>query len=222
LEDSTFTSKDVIALSTDMVFVKAESKKDTVTRDQYEIAGFPTVILMKSSGEEIDRIYGYLPAGEFVSTIQSYLQGKETLEDIENRFQKDTTDVELAFKLAEKNEGRRKYDEAVWYYQKVVDLDPENKKEKSQDALFNVAWLKLRMKDYEKAVDGFKSFLEKFPKSEMAEDAERYIPYTYAQAGDTGKALELYQKFLMDHPNSQDTTWVREKIKDLKSEGSTD
>ncbi|MFQ6032061.1 MAG: tetratricopeptide repeat protein [Candidatus Zixiibacteriota bacterium] len=222
MEDSTFTNKDVIALSKDMIFVKAEAKEDTALRDQYEIAGFPTVILMKSSGEEIDRIYGYLPPKEFLSTIQSYLQGKETLEDIENRFQTDPTDVELAFKLADKYEARRRYDQAVSYYQKVVDLDPEDKKGKSQDALFNLAWLEIRKKDYLKAVDAFKNFLEKYPKSEMAEDAERFIPYSYAKTGDTTKALELYQRFLTNHPDSKDTSWVKKKIKELKRDGATD
>ena len=222
MEDSTFTSKDVIALSPDIIFVKAEAKKDTVTADQYKIVGFPTIILMNSSGEEIDRIYGYLPHEEFVSTIQSYLQGKETLEDLKNRFQADSTDVELAFKLAEKYEGRRGYEEAASYYQKVVDLDPENKKEKSQDALFNLAWLELRKKDYLKAVDAFKNFLEEYPRAEMAEDAERLIPYSFAKAGDTTNALELYQKFLIDHPDSKDTSWVKDKIKELKKEGATE
>jgi tetratricopeptide (TPR) repeat protein len=222
LEDSTFTSKDVIALSKDMIFVKVEAKKDSAIREQYKIAGFPTVILMQSSGEEIDRIYGYLPDSEFVSTIQAYLQGKETLEDMKNRFQADSTDVELATKLADKYESRRRYDEALLCYQKVVALDPENKNGKSKDALFNLAWLEIRRKDYLKAADGFKNFLEKYPKDEMAEEAERYIPYSYAQAGDSTKALELYQKFLIDHPSSADTGWVKEKIKQLKHEGSTD
>ncbi len=141
LEDSTFAHPDVITLSKDMIFVRAEVKEDSALRDQYQIAGFPTVILMKSSGEEIDRIYGYLPPEEFVSSIQSYLQGNETLEDIKNRFQADSTDVELAFKLAEKYEARRRYDKAMMHYQKVVDLDPEDEKGKSQDALYNIAWL---------------------------------------------------------------------------------
>jgi len=222
LEDSTFTSKDVIALSKEMIFVKAEAKKDTAVGDQYEIAGFPTVILMKSSGEEIDRIYGYLPPAEFVSTIRSYLQGKEILEDIENRFQADSTDVELTFKLADKYEARRKYDQAALYYQKVVALDPEDKKGKSQDAMMNLAWLEMRRKEYLKAVDAFGNFLEKYPESEMIEDAERFIPYSYAKAGDTTKALNLYEKFLKDYPSSEDTSWVRKKIGELKKEGAED
>jgi tetratricopeptide (TPR) repeat protein len=222
LEDSTFTNKDVIALSEDMIFVKAEAKKDTTMGSQYKIAGFPTVIFMKSSGEEIDRIYGYLPPDDFVTTIKNYLQGKETLGDMKNRFQADSTDVELAFKLADKYEARRGYDEAFYYYQKVVDLDPEDKKGKSQDALFNIAWLEIRKKDYPEAIDAFKRFLEKYPESAMAEDAEMYIPYSYAKAGDTTKALELYEKFLIDHPDSKDTSWVKEKIGELKKEGSAD
>jgi len=126
----------------------------------------------------------------------------------------------LAFRLADKFEGRRMYEEASSYYSKVVDLDPEDEKGNSANALFNIAWLKLRKKEYLKAVDAFKYFLQKFPKSEMETVAERYIPYCYAEAGDTTKALELYGKFLIQHPDSPDTGWVKDKIKELK--GSTD
>lgn len=138
LEDSTFTHQSVIDLAANMVFVKAEGKKDTVTRERYKIAGFPTVILMNSSGEEIDRIFGYLPPEKFVSTIQDYLQGKNTLEDLENRFEADPKDAELAFRLAEMYEGRRMYEEASSYYNKVVDLDPKDEKGNSDDALFGL------------------------------------------------------------------------------------
>lgn len=220
LEDSTFTHQSVIDLATNMVFVKAEAKKDTITRERYKIAGFPTVIFMNSSGEEIDRIYGYLPPEEFVSAIQDYLQGKNTLEDIEKRFEADPKDAELAFRLAEKLEGRRMYEEASSYYNTVVDLDPKDEKGNSDDALFSLAWLEVRKKEYLKGVDAFKYFLQKFPKSEMVTDAEVSIPGCYAKAGDTTKALKLYERFLTEHPDSPDTDWVKDKIKELK--GSTD
>ncbi len=216
LEDSTFTHPSVIQLAENIVFVKVEAKKDTLTGKQYKIAGFPTVTLMNSSGEEIDRIYGYLPPEEFVTTIQDYLQGKNTLADLEERFKADPEDADLAYRVAEKYEGRRMYEEAGSYYGKVVDLDPTNKMGNSDDALFNLAWLDLRNKDYQGAVDAFKYFLKKFPKSKMASDAEAYIPYCHAKAGDTTQALKLYEEFLTKHPDSPDTGWVKDKIKELK------
>jgi len=203
-----------------MVFVRAEAKEDTSLRNQYNIAGFPTIILMNSSGEEIDRIYGYVPPEEFVTTIQDYLKGKNTLDDLKKRFEANPEDAELAFRLAEKFEGRRMYDQARSYYTKVVDLDPENQQGNSDDALFNIAWLELRKKEYLKAVEAFKYFMQKFPQSEMAVDAEVYVPYCYAKAGDTTQALKLYEKFLKKHPDSPDTGWVKKKIRELK--GSTD
>jgi len=216
LEDSTFTAQNVINLSLNMVFVKTEAKKDTLARDKYNIAGFPTVILMNSSGEEIDRIYGYVMADTFVTIIEDYLQGINTLADVKRKFETSPQDVELAFRLADKYEGRRAYDSASLYYNKVVELDPEDQKGKSDDALYSLASLELRKKDYLKALDAFKYFSQKFPKSEMAVDAELYIPYCYAKSGDTTQALELYQKFLTQHPDSPDTEWVQDKIKELK------
>ncbi len=219
MEDSTFTDPKVIALSKSMVFVKVEAKKDTLTREKYKIAGFPTVILMNSSGDEIDRIYGYAPGEEFVATIRDYLEGRNTLDDLSRKFEADPKDAGLAFRLAEKYEGRQMYDQAGSYYQKVLQLDPEDEKGHSDDALMSLAWLEMRKKDYTKAIDTFKYFLQKFPQSEMAQDAEVYIPYSYAKAGDTTQALELYQKFLSAHPDSPDTDWVRGNISTLKGEG---
>jgi len=144
------------------------------------------------------------------------------LEDLEKRFEADPKDAEMAFRLAEKYEGRRMYEEAHTYYNKVVDLDPKDEKGNSDDALFSLAWLGMREKEYTKAVDAFKYFLQKFPQSEMANDAEAYIPYCHAKAGDTTKALQLYEKFLVQHPDSPDTGWVKDKIKELKGEASTD
>jgi tetratricopeptide (TPR) repeat protein len=216
LEDSTFTAQNVINLSKDIVFVRAEGKKDTVISDRYKIAGYPTVILMNSSGGEIDRIFGYVRPDTFVSIIEDYLQGINTLEDVQKRFEADSSNVELAFRLAEKYEGRRSYDSASLYYNKVIMLDPENEKGKSQDALFSLAWVQIRGKDYSKALETFKNFLQKFSKSEMALDAEIYIPYCYSKIGDTAQALELYQMFLTQHPDSPDTGWVKDKIKALE------
>ena len=201
-----------------MIFVKAEAKKDSLVRDHYKIAGYPTIILMKSSGEEIDRIYGYVPADTFVSIIGDYLKGINTLEDLQRRFEANPKDVDLAFRLADKYESRKAYDQAATYYQKVVELDTDNEKGKAADALYSLASLEIRKKDYPKALDAFKYFLQKFPKSEMALDAEEYIPYCYTKTGDTTKAIELYQAFLTQHPDSPDTDWVRNRIKDLKGE----
>ncbi|MGB8656226.1 MAG: outer membrane protein assembly factor BamD [Candidatus Zixiibacteriota bacterium] len=216
MEDSTFTDRKVIDLSANMVLVRAEAKKDSTIRDRYKIAGYPTIVLMKSSGEEIDRIFGYVPAAEFVTTIQDYLKGINTLEDVKKKFEADPKNVELAFRLAEKYEGREQYDDAGSYYQKVVEIDPDDQKGKSDDALFSLASLEMRKKDYLKAADAFKYFLQKYPKSDMISDAETYIPYCYAKAGDTAQALNLYEKFLVQHPDSPDTDWVKDRIKELK------
>lgn len=211
------THESVIQLAKSMIFVKAEAKKDTVVKERYQMAGYPTVIVMNSAGREIDRIYGYAPPDEFVSTIRDYLQGKNTLGDLEKKFAAEP-EAELAFRLAEKYEGRRMYEEAAKHYNKVIDLDPEDEKGNSDDALFGLAWLKVRETEYAEAVDAFKYFLQKFPESEMRAEAEAHIPDCYAKAGDTTKALELFAEFLVKYPDSPDTGWVRDKIKELKGE----
>jgi len=220
LDDSTFTDRDVIRLGLEFYFVKVNAIKDSSVANQYGVNAYPSVLLFNSKGEEIDRIVGYLPPREFLITVRSYFKGEGTLTDYENKLSKDTKNVELLYRVAEKYQDRGNYNKALFFYQTITLLDPKNTKGKTDSTIFNMGLASMKLKDYPTAVQRFSDLSKSFPKSGLLLDAEEYIPYAYAKSGDTTKALSLFQKLLEDHPDlsAGDKEWVETQIKNLRKE----
>jgi len=215
MDDSVFVDPNVIQLSAEMVFAKINAEEDTVTAKKYGVSGYPTIVLMKPDGEEIDRIYGYMPAPEFVNQINLYLEGKETLGDYLGRLQENPDDIEVNFTLAEKYEARSQYQKSASFYSKVLELDPQNESGKSDKALMNLGFSYYRQKEFQKAIDTNKEFLKRYPDSELKDDVIVYIPYFYAKWGKNEMALKLYSQYLKDYPEGGNVEWVNKQIEKL-------
>ena len=201
LADSTFTDTSLIRFSVDFVFFKTNAEKDTALAEKYKINGYPSVILTNPSGEEIDRVVGYANAPDFMQKIKSYLKGEGTLTDLENKLKKDTTNIELWFKVGEKYQERRRFEEALFNYNKVISLDPQDSTQKASEALFNMGLIFRKQKYYPEAIDKFQEILKRYPKSELSLDAEELISDAYVKMGDTTRAITLYKNILKDHPD---------------------
>jgi tetratricopeptide (TPR) repeat protein len=211
----------VIKLSLGFVFVTLDAKKDSSLVSQYGVNAYPTVILFKSTGEEIDRIVGYVPPREFLKTVKSYLRGEGTLTDLENRLRENPSNLSLLYQVGEKYQDRSKYEEALVHYQNIMSLDPENEGGKADEVLYRTAVIRRKQNDNQKAIETFEELLRRFPESERQLEAEEYIPYIYAQMGDSAEALRLYEKILVDHPDieKEEREWVEKQIKKLKEGG---
>ena len=60
LEDSTFTDSSVVDFSREFIWAKVDARADTQAARSFQVFGYPTVILLDPSGQEMDRIVGYL------------------------------------------------------------------------------------------------------------------------------------------------------------------
>jgi tetratricopeptide (TPR) repeat protein len=210
LADSTFTDPNFIKWSQKFVMVKVDAEEDSLNAKKYGAKSFPNVILLTAAGKEIDRIAGYAPTAEFIKTMDGYLKGEGTLEVLLTQFKKDTTNVELIYKIADKYEGKAKFDDAIVYYKKILTLQPNN-----DSVYFSTCYLLTRNGYYDEAIAEYHNFIKKFPQSKLKMDAELYIGYTYAQKGEKEKAIELYQQYLKNYPQSPDTGWVKKQIDKL-------
>jgi len=194
-----------------MVNVKVNAEKDTLTAQKYGIAGYPTIVLANSDGTEIDRIYGYLEPPDFIKAIQDYQVGKNTLADYLQRAEKEPT-MNLYYTIADKYVGRRKFTEAETFYNKILQGDPENKQGYADSALFSIGDMKNRAKDFNGSIAAFKEYMAKYPKAAGVADAELYIASCYNKLGSPDEAVKLYRQFLVNHPQSEDTTYAKKQI----------
>ncbi len=197
----TYRNDEVIALTQNLINVQVNAEKDTLLRKEYGIAGFPTVVLTKPDGAEIDRIYGYADPETFVTTINDYLNDRNTLADYLRRAQTEPT-MQLYSMIADKYTGRSDFDKAEEYYKKIITDDPENVQGYSDSALLSLADMEVRAKEYDKAIADFESFKTKFPNSPLAEDALLGKAKALRRAERFDDAIAAFKNFISTYPES--------------------
>jgi len=216
MDSATFTAPAVVGFAKDFVFVRFNGKEDTTLKKQLKVSGYPTTILFKPDGKEIDRLVGYFPPDSFIVEINNYLAGINTLDDYLRRLHGAPDDPSLNYTVGEKYSGRSDYEQARTYYARVIELDQDNQKDLADDATYQLAYLARKANDWYKAIAGFRTVIDDYPDSELLEDAEVYIPWLYAQAGDSTRAVKYYRKFLKRFPESEEVEWVKEQIEKIE------
>ncbi len=217
LEESSLNTSRFDNLKHKMIFTKLKAENETGWVAKYKVSDFPTLILLNSKGEEIDRIVGYLSSKELVNKLNNYLKGKETLTDFENKVKKDSLNAKINFKLAVKYQERSRWYEAEQFYRKVLELDPKNTRSRSDSSLFNLSILYIKKTDFDKALENLDQLKREFPKSSLVMSAELYRAFCYAKKGDKNKAIALYESFMKQYPKYPQAASVSEEIKRLKS-----
>jgi TolA-binding protein len=202
LDTVTYRHPDVVALADNIVFAKVNAEKDTMIAKQYGIAGYPTIVLTKPDGTEIDRIYGYREGPDFATIVHEYLAGKNTLDDILTRAEQNPS-ADLYYQIADKYVGRKQYDNAETYYRRILQTDPSNKEGYSDSAVFSMGDMKVREKEYAAAVAMFQSLIDTYPESDMVDDAAYNIAKTHRRAEKYDEAIATFSAFVTDYPESE-------------------
>lgn len=74
LDSDTYKDKEVLSLAGNLVCIKIDADKNKSIAQQYNVRGYPTILFLNSSGEELGRISGYLPARPFAQKMKSFLK----------------------------------------------------------------------------------------------------------------------------------------------------
>jgi thioredoxin-like negative regulator of GroEL len=221
LDTVTYVDSAVIAMADNMVFAKINAEVDTATAAKYSVNGYPTIVIARTDGTEIDRINGYLPADEFINEVHNYLNGIGTLDYY--LAAADTTDaVDIKMKIADKYYGRGDYENAGIYYQKVVDMDPGNEYGFTSDARMQMAHILRSEEKYDEAIKKYTSIMKDYKGTSNGDDAEIYIAIAYRQKGDTLKAIDAFKGFIKNHPESPDTSYALTQIEKLSNPEKTE
>ncbi|SYZ73847.1 conserved exported hypothetical protein [Candidatus Zixiibacteriota bacterium] len=217
LDTETYVDSAVIALSQNLVFTKINAEVDTVTAAKYMVRAYPTIVLMNNDGTEIDRIAGYLPAQDFIQTVDDYLHGINTLDYFLKKEADSGANIELNATIAQKYADRGMYPEAEQYLQKVLTADPDNAQKFGLEAMMSLGDIKMRDKKYDEAYTIFKNVMTKFATSDRAPEAHIYSAIVLARKGDTTAAIKAFESFIKTYPTSEDTAYAQKQIERLKN-----
>lgn len=218
LDANTYPDSLVVSLSAENIFVKINAEVDTTLADRYGISGYPTIIIAKPDGEEIDRIWGYLPPTDFYNQVQLYLQGRETLEDYLARLGDEPKNLEYLSMIGEKYASRSMYDSAAAYYERIVEIDSGNVDGYASKALASLHDTQSRAKDYKAALATCMRLMQLYPDSPESDDAAALLGYYTAKSGDDVEALKLYKGYLKMNPEGENAEWVKKRVAELEGE----
>ena len=206
------------ALTDRLVFAKTNGWEDTLAQKQWGVRAYPTLILMNADAVEIDRVAGFLPPDEFVTTVEDYLAGRGTLDDLMKRRAQWPDSLGLLMQIGEKYQYRGSDSLAEAMYREVLAADPKNRSGQADSALHALARVAFGAgaTRYDTAIARFAAVRTRFPKSALVEDAETYVPYLLARQEKYDLAMAKYEKFLVDFPNSSEVEWVKRQIEGIK------
>src|SRR6266566_3802611 len=97
----------------------------------FAILTYPTILVLDGQGEEVDRIDRFLSSPKFRETVQSFVESPDSLASLRKAVQEQPNSVSARYALAEKFLNQNNYLKAVPHFQKVIELDPENREGKT-------------------------------------------------------------------------------------------
>jgi thioredoxin-related protein len=216
LQDSTFPDGYVQKFLKNFELGKINAEVDTNVAKRYGVRSYPTVLLLKSNGDEIDRVVGYEPPDDFVSSLVMSLSGVGTLDDLLGRLQASPRDLELIQKVAEKYMYRSQYGMARDYFKELVTGDKNNAAGLAAVGAYRLAYMKYKDKEYLEAADMYRYVAENFPHSDQAVDSDLMNAYCLQKAEKFDAAKESYQKFLEKYPDTDEREWINKQLEKMK------
>lgn len=184
---------------------------DTISANRFGVKSYPTTLILNQEGQEIDRLVGYYPPEEFVAGITNALAGIGTLYDLLHKASIQP-EVGIYYDIGQKYRWRGEYDQAAYYFTKIMTMDPANENGKSAESAYNLAHMKYKLKDYLGAVLLWRKMVETYPGDPMSIDAELMAAYSYQKAGDFKNAKKAFTAFLNKYPDTEEKEWIEEQF----------
>ena len=194
---------------------KLNAEVDTATAARYRVLGYPTVMVLNEKGEELDRVVGYYRAPEFMSQVEDYVAGRNTLASMVAEGPAKKNDPEFIYKLAERFADHGLFDDARKRYMVFVSLDPKNKTGFTDDAYYRLARMARKEKDYASHRKYAKIILDRYPDSDMYRPAFIEWGQGHRKDGKLAKAREIFLDYAKRFPDDEDAPWAREQADSL-------
>ena len=194
---------------------KLNAEVDTATAARYRARGYPTIMVLNERGEELDRVVGYYRAPEFMSQVEDYLAGRNTLASMVAEAPTKKNDPEFLYKLADRYADHGLFDEARKEFLVFVAMDPKNRSGHTDDAYYRLARMARKEKDYASDRKYAKAIVDRYPDSDMYRPAILEFGQGYSKDGQYEKARVIFLDYAKRFPSDEDAPWAREQADTL-------
>ena len=133
LDKDTYTDQGVMEFAEqNLISIKIDAEKNDgpEQKKKYRVRGYPTILLLDPSGNELDRIVGYRPPKEFLEELIRIKGGENTLTDLLAQHRRKLEDYPIQLSLSKKfislnlpDSARKHLDNVYTYQQNKSQLD---------------------------------------------------------------------------------------------------
>jgi thioredoxin-related protein len=158
------TFKNLIPIRVD--FDKPEGQ---AVKKQFNILSLPSILFLKSTGEEVDRIAGYDDKQKFLKEAALLMKGVDPLPGMQKKLAASPKDTPLLLQVGTRLLHRGNLAEAKTLFEKIQQVDPKNTKGQTAETYFILGRYYSRVvDDAASALPYWKQLVEKFPQSDNA------------------------------------------------------
>ena len=147
MDNDTYSDERIIKYASEnLISIKIDAEKGSgpEQKKKYRVRGYPTILLLDSFGNEIDRIVGYRPPDEFMAELARIESGTNTLSSLQSKYLRNMDDPSLELTLAEKyidlnvkDSAEKHLKNALQYYEQENEFTFQN--------VFNISQLYYRI-----------------------------------------------------------------------------
>jgi outer membrane protein assembly factor BamD (BamD/ComL family) len=202
LDSVTFSEPIITAASNSFVFLKVDADSNAALAKLYGVSGYPTMVITKPNGAEVDRLVGFYPPKEFVTAMLDLMTNRNTLDYLLSKAIVHNDSLELLMDIGKNYYYRGDNGKATFYYAGVMEKDAKNEKGLADDCWSELAYMKSRDGKIDEAVEMYEQIGEKYPNSDMIDDALMSIGHIYRRDGQVKNAVKVYKSFAEKHPDS--------------------
>lgn len=211
LDRESFVHADVVA-ETDAHFVAlkidGEQGDGPEVMRRYHVVGFPTLLVLRPDGTELDRVFGFQAGPDLAGTLRGYRAGQGTLAQRLAEARERPEDLELTTEVALRSIVRGDMKTARPLVARVTRADPDNQRGLASKVLFHVArYHHLRgEQSWRAALGAFADLARRYPTSAEVAGGAFAIDTAKAQhrLGRDAEAMATLERYVGQGPDDVD------------------
>jgi tetratricopeptide (TPR) repeat protein len=167
---------------------------------EFAILDYPTILVLDADGAEVDRVAQFMPSPQFRKTVATLVDSPESLASLRRSVEAQPDSVAARYALAEKYLSRNDYAKAAPQFQKVIELDPDNREAKTDLSRYNLALCLASEQKFEEALVELDRLETRFPQSSTMADAAVLRGQVYHCCSRLDDAQAVLRAYLTKYP----------------------
>ena len=184
----------------------------------FAILTYPTVLVLDGSGEEVDRVDRFLGPSQFMEKVRSFVDSPDSLANLRKAARQQPNSVSARYALAERLLDQNNYAKARPEFEKVIEIDPENREGKTDLSQYNVALCLASQERFVEAIIQLDVLKDRFPKSNALADATVLRGQIYRCCNELDKAKAALQEYVTKYPTQGHIREVENLLATMEAE----